>query len=108
MAEYKGKLLNGLYTQAKNVLLSNGSDVESSMFKVIQGPATNDATAITNWLTTNNADIPVGSNMIDFQYALGMCSKATSTVGRIRFVSYYVGLDNKSSSTVDGTWSTIS
>ena len=108
MAEYKGKLLKGLYTQAKNVLLSNGSDIESSIFKVIQGPATNDATAITNWLTANNADIPIGASMIDFQYALGMCSKATSIVGRIRFVSYYAGLDNKSSSTTDGTWSAIS
>lgn len=31
MAEYKGKLLGGLFTKAKNVLLGNGDDVESSI-----------------------------------------------------------------------------
>lgn len=31
MAEYKGKLLKGLFTQAKNVLLSDGTDVETAI-----------------------------------------------------------------------------
>jgi hypothetical protein len=31
MAEYKGKLLKGLFTQAKNVLLSNGENVDDAL-----------------------------------------------------------------------------
>ena len=31
MAEYKGKLLKGLFTQAKNVLLNNGQSVEETI-----------------------------------------------------------------------------
>ena len=33
MAEYKGKLLKGLFTQAKNVLLNDGSSVENTIIK---------------------------------------------------------------------------
>ena len=33
MAEYKGKLLKGLFTQAKNVLYNNGDSVEKSSLK---------------------------------------------------------------------------
>lgn len=36
MAEYKGKLLKGLFRQAKNVLLNDGSNVEDVLTDIIK------------------------------------------------------------------------
>ena len=108
-----GKYVAGLggSTKASQVFMNDGvTSVETAInsLKPIKAIESNDATEIVAWLTAHNTEIPVGTSLIDFKYATGVCSKAAVAVGRIRFVSYYGGLDNKSTSTNNGTWSSIS
>lgn len=94
--------------KASNCMMSDGvTDVETAINKMPQnmtGVSSNDATAIVNWLNTNNTNIPLGLCFIDFYYATGICQKTSNAVGRIRLVSYYASLDNKSSQLASGSW----
>ena len=99
-------------TLASNCLMSDEQtsveDELATKLLVIKAVESNDPAVMVAWLTAHNADIPVGSSIVDFKYATGVCSKAAIAVGRIRFTSYYSSIDNKSTTTADGTWSAIS
>lgn len=99
-------------TLASNCMMSDEQtsveDELATKLLVIKAVESNDPAVMVAWLTAHNADIPVGSSIVDFKYATGVCSKAAVAVGRIRFTSYYSSIDNKSTNTTDGTWSAIS
>ena len=107
MAEYKAKLLNGPLIKAASIVLNNGSSVESAITPKIYGVEDNDPSAIVSWLNDNNNIIPYGFSIVDFKYAIGFAHKGTNNNGRIRFLSYYLSLDNKSAALSAGTWGNI-
>ena len=82
MAEYKGKLLKGLFTQAKNVILNSGSTLESVLTKRSETSSSislagNSSTSIT--ISAPGAFAVVGVNF---------------TVGYIETCSFSVGTNN--------------
>ena len=54
MAEYKGKLLKGLFRPAKDVLFSSGNSVESQEIKSVQYSGT----------TTADGLMPISTNLV--------------------------------------------
>ena len=105
-------IASSVKTNAQNCMMPDNVttvvDALATKMPVIKAVESNDPAVMVAWLTAHNADIPVGSSIVDFKYATGVCSKAAVAVGRIRFVSYYSGIDNKSTYTTNGTWSAIS
>ena len=93
MAEYKGKLLKGLFTQAKRVILENGNTVESEMIKEKHYTFTRtiDSSTPTGFTTNNLHQIDASSDLAgktvigtslysDYSWAMGTANVQTGNL----------------------------
>ena len=69
MAEYKGKLLKGLFTQAKNILMSDGTDVATEINGI-----KNNAIKRTQTTLTTNADGYVTVPKSTYPHIINVCA----------------------------------
>ena len=109
MAEYKGKLLKGTYTPAKNVLLSDKSNLEEAIPRIYKKDITNEAVS-TVWgggYASSVITVPVTetlstSNAVFVDFLPSTAAVAFSLISSVESDSVKVQLLRFSSGSVSG------
>ena len=105
MAEYKGKLLRGLFTQAKNVLMNSGKTVEETMPIFLTFPKTDVAITVATGAVYRSAPIEcdTGISLTNKKLIVGADGAAWIFLNSVSGTKFTVTLMRSSSATIDST-----
>lgn len=105
MAEYKAKLLKGLFTQAQNVLLKNGNTVEHDMPVFMSFPKTQvDINVATGSLYRSaNIECDTGIDLTNKKVIIGIDTGAWVLMSSVSGTKIYFNALRSSSATIDFT-----